>query len=200
MIAGYELPDVYQSVAEQLGVSRKIAKVAMLAIQYGAGPRRLERSGIPRADAERIFQFHKDTYSTYWGWSDSCLDTLKTTGIHRLGGDGWALRLGGDEDNLLSARNFPIQGTAAAILRQVVLDTSKEGIEIIAPLHDAVLIQAPLDQAQAYAERMRETMRKASERFLRSAVRVAAHIYRDRFEDKDGAEDWGRISELLKGY
>jgi DNA polymerase-1 len=68
MISGYELPDVYQCVADQLGVSRKNAKVAMLATQYGAGPRRLENSlGVPYVEAERIFRYHKQTYSRQMG-------------------------------------------------------------------------------------------------------------------------------------
>lgn len=205
MIAGYDLLDVYQSVADQLGVSRKNAKVAMLATQYGAGPKRLENSlGVPYAEAEKVFRYHKETYSRYWRWSDECLDRFKSTGISEIVGDGWALRFAGaDSDNnneILTARNFPIQATAAAILRRVVIEAAKEGIAIVGPLHDAVLIQAPSREAKKFAERMCGIMRDVSRQFLNNEIRVSSQIYRDRFEDKDGKEDWKRVSKLLRKY
>jgi hypothetical protein len=204
MISGYALPDVYQTVADQLGVSRKNAKVAMLATQYGAGPRRLADSlGIPYGEAEKVFNYHKQTYSRYWKWSYECLGELKSKGVYEVPGDRWALRFdGADSENrdLLTARNFPIQATAAAILRQVVIDAPKQGIEIVGPLHDAVLIQAPSGEARKFAKKTCDLMRDVSRRILGHEIRVASQIYLDRFEDKDGKEDWLRISTLLKGY
>jgi Protein of unknown function (DUF3631)/DNA polymerase family A/Domain of unknown function (DUF3854) len=204
MIAGYALPDVYQSVADQLGVTRKIAKVAMLAIQYGARPKRLESAGVPLADAKRIFEYHKDTHSQYWRWSDACVEQLKVNGIFSVGaGDGWALRFDGDDtgNTFLTARNFLIQATAAAILRRCVLDAAEEGIEIIGPLHDSILAQMPLHEAKEHAEKLCELMRAASGLFLNgNEVRVAFHIYEDRFEDPDGREDWNRVSKILQKY
>src|SRR5215831_12470286 len=156
MVEGYALPDVYQSVADQLGVSRKNAKVAMLAIQYGAGPKRLENSlGIPYGEARKLFEYHKDTYAIYWKWSDAELEKFKAQA------DGWGLRLK-DNDSaniLLTVRNFPIQGTAASILRRVVIEAAKSDIEIIGPLHDAVLIQAPAVEAEQCAEKMCRIMK-----------------------------------------
>jgi hypothetical protein len=203
MIEGYALPDVYQTVADQLGVARKVAKVAMLAIQYGAHPKRLESAGIPFFDAKKIFEYHKDTYSQYWAWSDECLERLKADGIFKVGGDGWALHFDGNDSGnaLLTARNFPIQANAAAILRRVMLDASKQGVEIIGPLHDSILTQVPAREAKEHAEKLCGIMRAASRLFLNgNEVRVAFHIYEDRFEDPDGREDWNRVSKILQKY
>ena len=204
MIAGYALPDIYQAVADELGVSRKTAKTAMLAIQYGAGPGRLENSlNIPIDEAGRIFRFHKETYATYWRWSDSVLDQLKLDGIYSLDGDGWAIRLEDTLDGapLLTARNFPVQGTAASILRKVVIELAKVKIEIVGTLHDAVLVLAPATEAEQQAETICRIMREVSADFLNGhEVRVSDHIYRGRFEDKDGAADWQRVANLLGQY
>ena len=204
MIEGYRLPDVYQSVADELGVARKVAKVACLAIQYGAHPKRLEATGIPYHDAKKIFEYHKDTYSIYWRWSDAVLDQLKSTGYYTVDGDGWVLHLDDSTESgnaLLSARNFPIQATAAAIQRRVVLDVAKEGIEVIGPLHDSILAQVPAKDARIHAERLCEIMRAVSRQFLNGhEVRVAFHIYKDRFEDEDGRDDWNRVAKLLTAY
>jgi len=203
MIKGYALPDVYKSVAKELGVDRKVAKTAMLAIQYGASPKRLESTGIPFFDAKRIHEYHKDTYRQYWSWSDACLERLKSDGVYEIDGDGGLLHFDANDTSnaVLSARNFPIQATAAAIFRAVVLEAARQGIEIIGPLHDSILAQAPAKHAKEHAEKLCAIMREVSRRFLNgNEVRVAFHIYDDRFEDKDGAADWRRISEILKKY
>jgi DNA polymerase family A len=204
MIADYGLQDVYQTVAKQLGVTRKNAKVAMLATQYGAGPSRLAGSlNIPFDEAEKVFRYHKKTYADYWRWSDSMLDELKSKGIHRLDGDGWALRLNGESngEDLLTARNFPIQGVGAAILRRVVLEAAKERFPIIATLHDAVLLEAPISNAKKIAARMSQLMRAMSREFLHGhEVRVDSRVYQDRFEDEDGKKDWKRVRKLLRKY
>jgi DNA polymerase I len=118
-----------------------------------------------------------------------------------LDGDGWGLRLKDTDSGLLTVRNFPIQGTAASILRRVIIEAAKANIEIVGPLHDAVLIQAPAAEAKQYAEKMCRIMREVSSQFLNShEIRVASHIYRDRFEDKDGKADWERVSKILEKY
>ena len=95
----------------------------------------------------------------------------------------------------------PWLAPAAAILRRVVIDAARDGIEIVAPLHDAVLILAPTDAADNYAETICRIMRNASGQLLNGhEVRVAAEIFRDRFEDKDGRDDWNRVAKLLAAY
>ena len=80
-------------------------------------------------------------------------------------------------------------------------DAARDGIEIVAPLHDAVLILAPTDAADNYAEKICRIMHNASRQLLNGhEVRVAFQIYRDRFEDKDGRDDWNRVAKLLTAY
>jgi hypothetical protein len=57
---------------------------------------------------------------------------------------GWPVRVG-DRSNPRFLRNFPMQANGAEMLRVACcLGTERRGIEICAPIHDAVLICAPL--------------------------------------------------------
>jgi DNA polymerase I len=46
-------------------------------------------------------------------------------------------------------RNFPAQANAAEMLRLACCLTTEAGIEVCAPVHDAMLICAPLDRLDA---------------------------------------------------
>jgi len=205
MVADYLSGDVHKAVANQLGVSRNAAKTVNFAVQYGGGPARLAQSlGVSFDEGKKLFHHHKSTYSRYWQWSDDRLAALRSGGVCRLDGDGWALRVGDLSDNgngALTARNFPVQGCAASILRRVVLEASTHGVETVATLHDSLLVQAPKAQAEECETKVRRIMEDVNRQFLGgNAIRVDASVYGDRFEDKDGAEGWERITGVLSKY
>ena len=68
---------------------------------------------------------------------------------------GWTCRTGIIEFNERSIRNWPIQATGADILRIACILAARHGIKILAPVHDAVLIEAPLERIEADVARMR---------------------------------------------
>jgi DNA polymerase I-like protein with 3'-5' exonuclease and polymerase domains len=202
MSANYLGGDIHAGVAKQLGIDRNSAKTVNFAMQYGGGPKGLSESlGIPISDAQEIYHQHKSTYSRYWKWSDDFVETLKSTGVYVLP-DGWALRFDANKngDGLLSARNFPVQASAGAIFRRSVIETAKADIETVGTLHDALLMQAPVADAERVSAAASKIMRGVSKHFLGKEIRVSSKIYLDRFEDKDGAGDWKRISKILKKY
>ena len=74
------------------------------------------------------------------------------------------------------------------------------GIEICAPIHDAFLIQAPLDRLDADVERMRELMTEAGRAVTGGfPVRTDATVVRfpDRYMDEGGQDMWDRVMALL---
>src|SRR5262249_4569674 len=155
------------------------------------------------ADALKVFRFHKDTYSTYWRWSDETLERLRADGVYEVSGDGWALRLDDSTDKtnaMLTARNFPIQGTASAIMLPCVPRAPSYGIQTSATLLDAVLAIAPASKANDCAVKLEAMMRDVSREFLGSEVKVSTKVFLDRFEDEDGRPGWDRVSELLVRY
>ena len=77
----------------------------------------------------------------------------------------------------------------------------ERGIKLCAPIHDALLIEAPADQIDSEVVRLKECMAVASEAVLGDGkvCRVDAEIVRfpDRFKDELGQDIWDKIMNLL---
>ena len=99
-----------------------------------------------------------------------------------------------------SLRNFPMQANGAEMLRLACCLATEAGIEVCAPVHDAVLICAPLDRMDADVERMRACMAEAS-RIVLDGFQLATDAYvvryPDRYMDERGAVMWQRVMALL---
>ena len=61
---------------------------------------------------------------------------------------GWPLHITADT-NPRALRNFPMQANGAEMLRIACWRAIEQGLEICCPVHDAVLIRAPLDRLEA---------------------------------------------------
>ena len=77
----------------------------------------------------------------------------------------------------------------------------ERGIKLCAPIHDALLIEAPADQIDAEVVRLKDCMFEASEAVLGDGkvCRVDADIvrYPDRYMDEHGKQMWNQIISLL---
>jgi DNA polymerase-1 len=96
-------------------------------------------------------------------------------------------------------RNFPMQATGAEMLRLACCLGTERAIEICAPVHDAVLIFAPLDRLESDVARMQEAMREASSIVLGGfELGTDADLikYPNRFSDERGAVMWERVMTL----
>jgi DNA polymerase I len=121
---------------------------------------------------------------------------------------GWYCRTGITEFNDRSIRNWPIQATGADILRIACIMAHRRGIKLLAPVHDAVLIEAPIERIESDVALMREIMRRAS-RIVLNADPAGTHElrtdvvivrYPDRYVDKRGTEMWDKVmSQLAAG-
>ena len=81
-----------------------------------------------------------------------------------------------------------------------MLRRSQRGVEVCAPVHDAVLIGAPLDQLDTQVAAMREAMAEASRAVLDGfELRTDAALIRNpgRYRDARGAAMWATVMELL---
>jgi hypothetical protein len=76
----------------------------------------------------------------------------------------------------------------------------ERGVEICAPVHDAVLICAPLDRLDADIADMRAAMAEAS-RIVLSGFELRTDAQRflhpDRFADPRGDRMWRQVMELI---
>ncbi len=194
--AGAAPPDATKQSHKQV---REQFKACVLAVQYGMGAESLAwRIGKPVAEARYLLELHRKTYHVFWRWSDAALDYAMTNGkIHTV--FGWQVFVGSDP-NPRSLRNFPMQANGAEMLRVACGYGIEAGIEICAPVHDALLIESPAEMLEEHQALMQSDMEQASRAVLkvyelRSGVEKFA--YPDRYMDERGHDMWKRVMALL---
>lgn len=104
----------------------------------------------------------------------------------------------GVEDNTLL--NWPMQAACAEILRLATTRMVDMGLSICITVHDAVLLEAPLEEIDEHVEIAKESWRWASEKVLRFRLDADAKIvrYPDRYTDQDGTEAWNQMVQFLE--
>jgi DNA polymerase I len=207
--------DPYLSFAKRVGAAPSSAtkhtheplrdryKTGLLAIQYGIQAETLgARLGVSTFDAHEMINQHHELFAVYWRWSDDWLALALDTGVMWTP-LGWTCRTGIAEFNARSIRNFPIQGSGADILRVACIWATRHGLRLLAPVHDAVLIEAPLERIEADVALMQELMRRASRVVLGGhELRTDAKIIRhpERYTDRRGDAVWANVLGLLAEY
>jgi DNA polymerase-1 len=190
------------------GALRDRYKTGLLAIQYGIQAETLAaRLGISTFEAHEMIAQHRELFAVYWRWAADWLARALDTGVLWTP-MGWFCRTGITEFNERSIVNFPVQGTGADILRIACVWAARHGLELCAPIHDAILIEAPVERIDADVALLQEIMRRASRAVLTPnggtayELRTDAKIirYPDRYTDTRGDEIWARVLELLAEY
>jgi DNA polymerase I len=213
MMAAYRSGDPYLAFAKQAGAvpadatkashrgQRERFKHCALGVQYGMTAQGLAaRLGVPAAQAQELLRLHRRTYPTYWRWSDAVeRHALKHGQLQAA--FGWAVHLGPDP-NRRSLRNFPLQANGAEMLRLACCFATEAGVRVCAPVHDALLIEAPardIDEAVACCQ---QGMGRASRQVLPGfPLRTEARVVRfpDRYMDERGRPMWDLVCGLLEG-
>jgi len=212
MTEAYRSGDPYLAFAKQAGAVPKDAtkashkaereqyKACVLAVQYGMGEVGLaSRIGQPPIRARELLRLHRETYRVFWRWSDAAVDHAMLRGsLHTV--FGWRVQVPANA-NPRSLRNFPMQANGAEMLRLACCLGTERGIEVCAPVHDAVLICAPLERLDADVARMQDAMREASwvvlEGFeLGTNAELVRYPYR--YADPRGTVMWNRVMKLIR--
>jgi DNA polymerase I len=211
MQAAYTSGDPYLAFAKQAGAlpqdatkethgpTRELFKQCVLAVQYGMEADSLaSRIGQPPVVARDLLRAHRETYRTFWRWSDAAVDHAMLMGsLHTV--FGWHIHVG-ENPNPRSLRNFPMQANGAEMLRIACCLATERGIEVCAPVHDAVLICAPLDRLEQGIAGMRAAMAEASRAVLADfelRTDVMRILHPDRFRDPRGTAMWDRVINLI---
>jgi hypothetical protein len=178
---------------------REQCKAIVLGVGYGMeAPAMAARAGIRPCEAAELLRLHRQTYCTFWRWSDETVSGAMLTGEMRTV-FGWRRRIG-REVNVRSLMNWPAQAHGAEMLRLACIAATEAGIEVVAPIHDAILIVAPLDRLEEQARHTCEIMAQASRAVTgRLTLRVDARLvsWPDRYQDPRGADMWDRVMRLL---
>jgi DNA polymerase I len=211
MQAAYRSGDPYLTFGKQAGAvpadatksshqsERELFKQCVLATQYGMEAEALAlRIGQPAIVARDLLRAHRETYRRFWRWSDAAVDQSMLTGsLHTA--FGWHVHVGANS-NPRSLRNFPMQANGAEMLRLACCLATERGLEVCAPVHDAILICATLDRIEADVVAARNAMAEASRAVL-SGFELATDVkivrWPDRYMDPRGAVMWVRVEQLL---
>jgi hypothetical protein len=214
MIEAYTSGDPYMGFAKQAGLAppdatkkthkaaRNRCKVIVLGVGYGMGAKSMTYSaGFHIAEARESLQRHRETYRVFWNWAEGNVN------VALAGGElktvyGWPLRCGPDrEPNPRSLLNFPMQANGAEMMRLAACMGTEAGLKVCAPIHDALLLEAPLDRLGEDIFHLKALMVKTSEMVMGVlACRVDAEVvrYPDRYRDEGGGEMWDKVMGLLQ--
>jgi DNA polymerase family A len=150
MQAAYQSGDPYLAFGKQAGAipanatkathtaERELFKQCVLAVLYGMEAEALaSRIGQSAIIARDLLRAHRETYRVFWRAVDQA---MLTGSLHTV--FGWHVHIG-EKSNPRSLRNFPMQANGAEMLRIACCLATERGVEVCAPVHDAVLICAP---------------------------------------------------------
>ena len=212
MMTAYRSGDPYLAFAKQAGAvpqdatkathkaAREQFKACVLAVQYGMGADALAlRIDQTPIHARELLRLHRETYTVFWRWSDAAVDQAMLTGsLHTV--FGWRVQVPPNA-NPRSLRNFPMQANGAEMLRLACCIGTERRIEVCAPVHDAVLIMAPLERLEHDIAQMQDAMREASGIVLDGfELGTDAEVvrYPDRYSDPRGSVMWDRVMKLIQ--
>jgi len=179
---------------------RALFKACVLAVQYGMGFEALaDRIGQNPDVAKWLLALHRRTYPTYWQWSEAAVDRAMLTG--RLETVfGWPIHVGPADGSVKpvngrSLANFACQANGAEMLRVACCMLVEAGVELCAPIHDAVLIEGAADTIDEEVSRARSIMAEAS-RIVLGGFEVGTDVvvvkHPERYVDEAGAGFWNR--------
>jgi hypothetical protein len=212
MLQAYRSGDPYLEFAKQAGAVpdtatkqsykgiREQFKTCMLGINYSMGAKSLARRlKQPLARGRELLEAHRRVYRDYWRWIEKVQDEAMLSG--RLSTVfGWQVNVGRDA-NPRSLKNFPMQANGAEMMRLACCLATERGIRVIAPVHDALLIETPTRLVQDAVASTRRAMGEASQVVLSGfTLRTDAEIvsYPDRYRDARGSAFWSLLMRVLE--
>jgi hypothetical protein len=212
MHVAYRSGDPYLQFAIQAGAAPRDAtkethpheraqfKECVLAVQYGMGAESLAlRIGEPVIRARQLIAYHHKVYRRFWQWSDDVYNNAVADNMLRTV-YGWGVTLQSDI-NPRSVRNFPMQATAAEILRVACILLHYNGVRLCAPVHDAILLEAEDASIEDHAALAQRCMVQASKVVL-DGFELSSDIqilsYPQRFLKKDDEPFWSQVIFLLE--
>jgi len=212
MIAAYESGDPYMAFGKETGLippdgdknshsnERDFCKTTILGIQYGMSEHGLARKlGVSVLKARKLLDNHRKTYRRFWEWNEMLINRalldLKIESVF-----GWTLNVT-KTPNLRSLGNFPMQSNGAEITRLACCMATEQGIRVCCSVHDALLIEAPLEELDAAVQQTQRIMEEAGSIVLdgfRLRTDVEIVRYPDRYRDKRETGMWDLVLKHLE--
>jgi DNA polymerase I len=180
---------------------RKMAKECLLGSGYGMGKGTLsDRAEVSPGVAAELLWLQSVTFPEFTNWSRNVVDFAIQRGYCRTR-HGWQVAVDADTRET-SLKNFMIQSVGAEMMRVACCLAYERGVDIIAPLHDSIMIQAPAEDIHEAAKAMQACMDEASAAVLHGVVvgvEIEFAIYPQRYvvEPEDEAM-WQQVLGILR--
>lgn len=209
----YESGDPYLAFAFAAGLAppeatkeshkdiRNRCKSVVLGTNYGMSAYGVAQAAkIHELEAKALLQKHRETYRKFWAWAESNKDR-GLLGLKLETCFGWPIKVTAGHVKANTFLNWPMQAHGAEMMRIASILAVERGINLCAPIHDALLIEAPSDQIDSEVVKLKECMAEASQAVLGDGkvCRIDADIvrYPDRYMDEHGQAMWDQIMRLL---
>ena len=208
----YTSGNPYLALAQQVGAvpsgatkethprERSLFKTCVLGVQYSMGRTSLgQRIQRDAAWGRYFIDQHRQAFPVFWTWIESAVayamavNTLRTVW-------GWEVHIGPGA-RPAGLFNWPMQSNASDMLQMACILAEERGVQLLAPIHDALLIEAPLDELKHQVAVAQKAMEDASEAVLDGfRIRTDAQCvhYPDRFIDEDGMAMWKKVWGILE--
>jgi hypothetical protein len=222
MLAAYRADDVYIAFGQQAGKlpsnatreshakERKTFKTCVLGMQYLISRYGLGRQlNIQWDYADDLIAIYKRTYPRFWLWVQATIDKAVLNGFQEtlLGSrtqirDGVVKRKGKECRlfNFRSAANHPVQGCAADVTRTACCLIAEAGINLLASVHDATLIEGPVYRMEEITTQAKQLMVEANRQVVGPYdVKVSCQTvtYPGRLLDRDTVRKWNWLCDRL---
>ncbi len=206
----YQAGDVYLSFAVRTGLApagatkethgqvRKQCKATVLGLGYGLTEHGLAPQLNVKLDtARRLILLHREAYPTFHKWVEQQANA-GSLGLPLRTVFGWERRMkSGSRINLRSLKNFYMQATGAEMMRIALCELTEAGIAVCCPVHDAVLIEAPLEDLDKTIAATQQIMGDVSELVLGDGYRIPTEFGVTRYPDVYVDEDAGDLHAVV---
>ncbi len=200
----------------------RVLKPVLLGLQYGRQSEGIASAiggGNPatyRADlslAQRIYQQHHTTHQVFWDWVAQVAQNAYLTGSieTRMG---WRMLVGDPSTRVLengrwqeygtkplTLMNWQMQATGADIIRLTCAALTTAGVEVICPVHDAILFLCDLSCREEVGNLVANIMERAALTILGARIPVDRQwvLPGDNWRPKKGDKMWAVVSKALEG-
>jgi DNA polymerase-1 len=211
----YIAGDAYLNFAKQAGLvpatatkssheaERNRVKALFLGIGYGMSAESIAaHAGLHIDVARSLLLRHKLRYRQFWAWAE-WVQNAGLLGQKIQTTFGWTWQAGyGTDVNPRSLLNWPMQANGAEMMRLACCELTERGIMVCCPVHDAILIEASIEEIDHAVQVTQGAMERASELVLGKGkkTRTDAQIVRfpDRYADKGGIVMWQKVMAQLE--
>lgn len=192
--AGAAPPDATKATH---GEVRKRYKTVCLGVQYGQTAYGISRRlRISFQDAEGLLGDHRRLFSRFWDWSERVVQGSFDRGWI-MTPCGWRSRVPFNS-NERTWMNWPMQSTGGDVMRLTVTYLDRQGVRILAPVHDGFVLSCRRSQLPDLRAAVDYACQTAVDQTIPSfPMRWDFTVYDNRFEDEDGLPMWRRLSNVL---